>query len=467
MLPRKAFPAVVLQFALAVALTAPTPARAAHSDGIDPSLLAPGLVQAGDALGRLERLTNEAEAIGAALFRVHNEWGQRRALATSPPDCKTDWLLDLGARSRELGRAFRDAVQSARVQARRVESLTVEPTVQPLLDAETSHKVSSLLSRVDDLVRSYPETASWQEHYIEPLLHGCEPALVAVAGIPDAAPPSPPKDANLASAAIVRPSSLIAIIAFGGGFLCPGAVPAEGVMLVSGAICYSLGESCDCKPEAVAPATVLGPPPAPPPAPAAEAAGGKAAGAGAAGAGAAGGKGAAAAGGAAGAKAARGAGAAAGKGAVAGAAAPGAAKGAAGAAGAASGVKGGAAARPVAPGVPAPVWPSRSAPAAPGAAAPRSSAAPPSARPSTAPAAARPSSEPERPPSAPAAPRSSAPPAARPSAAPAAARASEPAAGRASDPAATRASDGAAPAKATAVSPATTRGPETKAGSAN
>src|SRR5205085_10636290 len=121
--------------------------------------------QADESLSRLERLVDEAEAIGAAMFRVHNEFGQKRALATEPPGCKTDWLLDLGARTRELGRAFRDAVQSARVQGRRVENLTVEPTVQPLLDPQTSHKVSTLLSRVDDLVRRYPETASWQEHY--------------------------------------------------------------------------------------------------------------------------------------------------------------------------------------------------------------------------------------------------------------------------------------------------------------
>ena len=262
-------------------------ASAGRSDGIDPSILAPGLVQANEALSRLEQLTDEAEAIGVALFRVHNAFGQKRALAKElhdrkdekPPeakdakdakdapkpaeeedtgkvDCKTPWLLDLGARSRELGRGFRDAVQSARVQAHRIEGIIVEPTVQPLLDPETSHRVTSLLARVDDLVRSYPEASSWQEKYVEPVLAACEPALVPAAGFPNPAPLPAQKDS---SPLPKRKSALIAVIAFGGGFLCPGAVPAAGVMLVSGAICYSDSESCDCEPSAVSPATVLGP----------------------------------------------------------------------------------------------------------------------------------------------------------------------------------------------------------------
>jgi len=264
--------------AMAILLFAFTSARAARSDGIDASILAPGLVQANEAVERLERLTDEAEAIGTALFRVHNAFGEQRAAMAaaaaarpapsaskapaapkppSGPDCTTPWLLDLGARSRELGRAFRDAVQSTRVQGRRIENLTVEPTVQPLLDPETNHRVLSLLARVDDLVRSYPEAASWQEHYVEPLLAGCEPALVPAAGIADAAPAAA-KDGGAAGSP-ARKSKLIAILAFGGGWLCPGAVPAAGVMLVSGEICYSASETCDCEPVEVSPATVLGP----------------------------------------------------------------------------------------------------------------------------------------------------------------------------------------------------------------
>ena len=265
--------------AAAILLLASGSARAARSDGIEPSILAPGLVQANEAIDRLEHLTDEADAIATAIFRVQNEFGEQRAAmaaaaarppapaakgqpaAPKPPagpDCKTPWLLDLGARSREFGRAFRDAVQSTRVQGRRVENLTVEQTVQPLLDPETNHRVLKLLAHVDNLVRSYPEAASWQERYVEPLLKGCDPALVPSAGIPDAAPAAA-KDFDDAAPTSGGKPRLIAIIAFGGGWLCPGAVPAAGVMLVSGEICYSASESCDCEPVAVSPATVLGP----------------------------------------------------------------------------------------------------------------------------------------------------------------------------------------------------------------
>lgn len=236
-----------------------------RSDGIDPSTLAPGLLQAKDAVARLERLTDEAEAIGNALFRVHNGFGDHRRSSSDAPTCETGWLLDLGARTREFGRAFRDAVQSARVQASRVEDLTVEPTVQPLLDPETNHKVLSLLARVDDLVRRYPETSSWQERYVEPLLRNCQPALVPAAGmaepVPGAIPVSQGSSTAAAMGAATKKEPLIAVLAFGGGWLCPGAVPAAGVMLVTGKVCYSLSESCDCEPEAVSPAAVLGPEP--------------------------------------------------------------------------------------------------------------------------------------------------------------------------------------------------------------
>jgi hypothetical protein len=248
-------PAAVSALAAALAL----PADAATSDGIDASILAPGLLQANEAILRLERLTDEAESIGSALFRVHNEIGQQRALAKEDPTCETPWLLDLGARSRELGRGYRDAVQSARVQARRVEGMTIEPTVQPLLDPETNHKVTTLLERVDDFGRRYPEAASWHERYVEPLLRGCEPALVAAPGIDDPAPGVPAKDVIVTSPLAKKRLTLVAVIAFGGGFLCPGAVPAAGVMLVGGPICYSENDSCNCEPKAVSPATVLGP----------------------------------------------------------------------------------------------------------------------------------------------------------------------------------------------------------------
>ncbi|HYB98764.1 MAG TPA: hypothetical protein VEC57_06470 [Candidatus Limnocylindrales bacterium] len=244
---------------LAATLSLPVAAaRAELSDGIDPSILAPGLVQASEAIARLEKLTDEAEAIATAIFRVQNEFGERRlSLAGASPSCEMPWVNDLGERARELGRAFRDAVQSARVQAQRVEALTVQPTVRPLLDAETNHKVLDLLARVDDLSRSYPESASWHERYIEPSIRGCPLALVPTYGIPPAAA-SAATDED-AGAAARKPAPLVAILAFGGGFLCPGAVPAAGVMLVRGKVCYSESESCSCEPVEVDPATVLGP----------------------------------------------------------------------------------------------------------------------------------------------------------------------------------------------------------------
>jgi hypothetical protein len=254
MLARLTVPA--LAGLLLVLLSGPAVGR---TDGIEPSILAPGLLQAREAISRLERLVDEAEAIGTALFRVQNAFGERRASSTDAPDCQTPWLLDLGWRSREFGRAFRDAVQSARVQARRVESLTVQQTVQPLLDPETNHKILALLTRVDDLVRRFPEAAAWQENYLEPLMKGCEPVPAPAPGLEAAVPPLPTGGTAAATAPGARKSPLVAVLAFGGGWLCPGAVPAAGVMLVAGEVCYSAVEACDCEARTVSPATVLGP----------------------------------------------------------------------------------------------------------------------------------------------------------------------------------------------------------------
>lgn len=246
---------------LAALLAVSQPATADLSDGVDPTILAPGLVQASKAVDRLAQLVDEAEAIGTALFRVHNRFGENRAAAGAGegkdgPSCESPWVIDLGARARELGRAFRDAVQSARMQARRVEDLILEPTVRPLLDASTNHRVVTLLARVDGLTRRYPEASTWHERYVEALARSCALALAPAPGIPDPAPRA--LDGDVETAAPAK-RSLVAVLAVGGGWLCPGAVPAAGVMLVAGAVCYSASETCACEPVEVSPATVLGP----------------------------------------------------------------------------------------------------------------------------------------------------------------------------------------------------------------
>ena len=154
MLARFLAPVALVVSALAVA-------GPGFAEGIDASVLAPGLNQARDAVSRLEGLTEEAEAIGNALFRVHNGFGDRRVSSPQAPGCETPWLTDLGARSRELGRAFRDAVQSVRVQASRVEALTVEPTVRPLLDPETNHKTYLNIASMPDAKIAYDIYYDW------------------------------------------------------------------------------------------------------------------------------------------------------------------------------------------------------------------------------------------------------------------------------------------------------------------
>src|SRR5262249_12100079 len=124
----------------------------------------------------------QAEAIGVALKRVQNALASSMAHAQEAT-CEVTPLLSWVARSRPLGAAYRDAVQSVRVEAGRVRTLLAAPTVSPLVDENDRRDAESLLNKSVAEARQYLEVLAWQRRFVDPLWERCKPELSPAEGI--------------------------------------------------------------------------------------------------------------------------------------------------------------------------------------------------------------------------------------------------------------------------------------------
>lgn len=220
------------------------------------ALIAPGPTELDEAVAEMHARVDRMDAVGDALARVQNAWGERMATGTPTDPCTDPAAASLAARSRVLGDAWRDGVQSSRAQLDRLERLWAAPTVVPLLDDADHDTADAFRATVDRHVRSWSEAAAWQSRIVEPAVRKCpDLALVPVEGLPYAGAPARRDDP-------VR----VAVIAVGGGLICPAALPADGrVVVTGGTACWDAGDACSCALEPVLPAAVLGPPSGQPP----------------------------------------------------------------------------------------------------------------------------------------------------------------------------------------------------------
>lgn len=154
---------------------------------------------------------------------------------------------ELAARMRVFGAAWRDAVQVARVRSERLGRLTSAATVVPLLDDEARRRAQQVRERVSAQERAWMEYRAWHAQYAAASARGCSQVVThAAAGLPAARP----------WLDVDRP---VAVVAVGGGMLCPAGVPADGrVVVVDGAACVG-DASCACVAAVVLPGAVLAP----------------------------------------------------------------------------------------------------------------------------------------------------------------------------------------------------------------
>lgn len=210
------------------------------------ALLAPGPHELESASLELDARIARMTAIGEALGRVHDAWGEQLAAGKKPDPCVDPTMASLVARSRAFGGAYRDAVQSSKTQSDRLNTLWTSPTVEPLLDEQDRLRAALVRTTIDHHVAIYSEMVAWQSKFIEPAAKKCPTvALSPAAGFP-----------WKGAVAIGEDKLATAIYAIGPGVVCPSKLPTDRVIVVQGGVCIDDG-SCACVASHVDPGAVL------------------------------------------------------------------------------------------------------------------------------------------------------------------------------------------------------------------
>jgi hypothetical protein len=204
--------------------------------------LAPDVQQYETRLRLLEEKLVRAEAIHVALSRAQNQIAERLRSGIAP--CADAAGQNLVARTRALGPALRNATQSARAEHARVRALRESKTVSPLLGEPEQSKLDGLTERVKVATRRYLVALEWSRRFI-PAETRCLATLKTGPGLPapDGAPSRGP----------------VAVIGTGSGQICPGQLPAEGVVVLERPEACHADQVCACTPRPVLPGAVIGP----------------------------------------------------------------------------------------------------------------------------------------------------------------------------------------------------------------
>lgn len=216
--------------------------------GLAPADLAPGAPQLSEAQARLSRLLLNAQAVEVSVLRLQTAW---TGFPKPAMPCGNDARLEVGWRIERFGAAWREAVQAAEAQARRLRSVRGQPTVAPLIDAAWAQALDGLMADTAAQDLAFLQASAWQAAYVRPVLAACPVVEASVQwGIP-----------ALRAAVEDAPDLPVAVLGIGEGFICPERVRAEGgvVLASSGRACWATTMACDCEATPVEPGAVLGP----------------------------------------------------------------------------------------------------------------------------------------------------------------------------------------------------------------
>jgi hypothetical protein len=210
--------------------------------------LAPTLADVHAALVSAELALVRSEAIGVAVGLIQNRLAPWRAESRRLPVCEEPEVASLVARSRRFGPAWRDAAQTARIDATRAEQMAARSTVQPILGRSRSERIDRAAAAARVQAEAAAEAGEWHRRFVESAFDDCETRLEPAAGFP---PPG-----SIGQGEATRPTAVIGI---DHGTVCPDQFPANGevVLLPEPRACWSPG-GCACTPEPVYPGAVLG-----------------------------------------------------------------------------------------------------------------------------------------------------------------------------------------------------------------
>lgn len=209
------------------------------------ALATPSLSDLMTALDRQEVLLSDAIELRAAVTRVENEVGGKLRLGIERCEAHESALMRLAV----LGPAWRDAVQSARVQQARVDRLVVAPSVAPLLEQTGTTRAATYAEQVRAEAHQYRLSNEWLARDVRGRLRRCEPALVV----------GSPPFAGETTAWVVGWTGTVCTADGAGGLRAVRLNEPRAVRVNPPVACWSEG-ACDCTPETVATGAALGPP---------------------------------------------------------------------------------------------------------------------------------------------------------------------------------------------------------------
>lgn len=240
---------------------------------LSPVDLVPGAPQLRAAEARLKELISISQGAERATWQLQALWttipapdlrpagkqtgkqtGKQAKKSAEPPvdRCAVDQRLEPGWRAERFGAAWREAAQAVQAQAARVDGLRRAETVAPLVDAGWAARLDGLGAEAARQRRSFLESGAWQAAYVRPALAGClAPVMAARPGV--AVPLLP---------VIGEEPPMVAVIGLGEGYVCPGAIRAEGAvaLLEQPEGCWAADSGCDCLLAPVSPGAVLAAP---------------------------------------------------------------------------------------------------------------------------------------------------------------------------------------------------------------
>jgi len=136
-----------------------------------PLLVAPSPADLSAAAEELTRRVEAAELRGVETANAQNSWVRRGGPAHR--GCEDPVDLDLARQAADSGARWRDAAQSARAQADRVEEMLSAPTITPLLDESALSADRALVARAREGAQRYLEASAWQATWLSPVIARC------------------------------------------------------------------------------------------------------------------------------------------------------------------------------------------------------------------------------------------------------------------------------------------------------
>jgi hypothetical protein len=213
-----------------------------HAPAVETAWLAPTLAEHNEHADALDEAITETAAVLEAIARMHNTWTTLTPPGLRTSVCEEVPLATVGLRAEAFLAAAAPSLARLTTRLERHIATATAPTVAPLLHPDAPDELAERQATVARLQARLAEAAVWQTTHVSHRIRDCQPPDTSLRGIardPYAEGP-------------------VAVLAAGGGVLCPPGVPADGrVVVMDGPACIASSAVCGCVGEPARPGAVL------------------------------------------------------------------------------------------------------------------------------------------------------------------------------------------------------------------